>query len=62
MILGIYVLIGLLLAAMWTGAAAARHLGGLTAFLVVIIAWPLILAGLIAAAWNFRGSSGRLSR
>lgn len=52
LLLGIYVLIGLLLAATWTGAAAIRHFGGLTAFLVVVVAWPLILVGLIVAARN----------
>lgn len=53
MLFGLYALIGLLLAATWTGTAATRHLGGLTAFLVVVVAWPVILLGLIVAARNF---------
>ncbi len=52
MVLGVYGLVGLLLAAMWTGAAAARHFGGLAAFVLIVVAWPLILLGLVMAARN----------
>jgi hypothetical protein len=53
MLLSIYVLIGLLLAAIWSGAAARRHVGGLKAFVIVVAVWPVILYGLIIAGRNF---------
>ena len=52
-LLSVYVLIGLLLAAIWTGASAKRHVGGLKAFLFVVAAWPLIICGLIIAGRTF---------
>jgi hypothetical protein len=52
-VLGIYVLIGLLLAAMWSGGSATRHVSGLKAFALVAAAWPVFLAMLIIATRNF---------
>jgi len=51
--LSVYGLIGLLLAVIWSGASATRHVGGLKAFVIVIAAWPLIICGLIIAGRNF---------
>jgi hypothetical protein len=52
-LLSIYVLIGLLLAALWSGASARRHVGGLKAFFLVVAVWPLILFGMIVAGRYF---------
>jgi hypothetical protein len=51
--LAIYLLVGLALAARWTGAAAIRRVGALTAFLVVVVAWPLVLFSLIFVVRNY---------
>lgn len=48
----VYGLIGLLLAVIWSGASAMRHVGGLKAFVIVVAAWPLIICGLIIAGRN----------
>jgi hypothetical protein len=53
MLLSIYLLIGLLLAALWTGRSAIQHVSGLKAFAVVVAAWPLIICGLIIAGRTF---------
>jgi hypothetical protein len=53
MLLSVYVLIGILLAALWSGASAIRHVSGLKAFVLVVAAWPLIICGLIIAGRNF---------
>ncbi len=49
-LLGVYGLIGLFLAATWTGSAALRHSSGLASFLLVAVGWPLIILGFILAA------------
>jgi hypothetical protein len=53
MLLSLYVLIGILLAALWSGASAMRHVSGLKPFVLVVAAWPLIICGLIIAGRNF---------
>ena len=52
-LLAFYLVIGLLLAATWTGTAAIRHYRGLAAFIFVIVAWPVIVLGLIIAIRNY---------
>jgi hypothetical protein len=52
-LLGFYLLIGLLLAATWTGSSAIRHFHGLAAFLIVTVAWPVIVFGLIIAVRHY---------
>jgi hypothetical protein len=52
-LLSIYVLIGLLLATLWSGDSAKRHVGGLKTFVLVAAAWPVIVCGLILAGRNF---------
>ena len=52
-LLSIYVLIGLLLATLWSGDSAKRHVGGLKTFVLVVAAWPVIVCGLIIAGRNF---------
>jgi hypothetical protein len=48
-----YLAIGVLLAGTWTGTAAIRHIRGLGAFLLVTVAWPVIVLGLIVAVRNY---------
>lgn len=52
-VLSIYVLIGLLLATLWSGDSATRHVGGLKTFALVVAAWPMIICALIIAGRNF---------
>jgi len=52
-LLGIYLLIGLFLAALWSGRSATRHVGGLKTFAIVVAVWPVIICGLIIAGRNF---------
>ena len=52
-LLSIYVLIGLLLAALWSGDSAKRHVGGLKTFVLVVAVWPVIVCALIIAGRNF---------
>jgi hypothetical protein len=52
-LLCIYVLIGLLLASLWSGESATRHVGGLKTFVLVVAVWPVIVCGLIIAGRNF---------
>jgi hypothetical protein len=52
-LLSIYVLIGLLLATLWSGEAAKRHVGGLKTFVLVVAAWPMIVCAMIIAGRNF---------
>lgn len=52
-LLSFYLAVGLLLAGTWTGTAAIRHIRGLAAFLVVTLAWPVIVLGLIVAVRNY---------
>jgi hypothetical protein len=52
-LLSFYLVVGLLLAGTWTGTAAIRHIRGLAAFLVVTLAWPVIVLGLIVAVRNY---------
>ena len=51
--LAVYLLVGLALAARWTGAAAIRRVGALAAFLVVVAAWPLVLFSLVFVVRNY---------
>jgi hypothetical protein len=53
MVLGVYILIGVLLAALWSGESAIRHIGGLKSFVIIVAAWPAIICGLIIAGRNF---------
>jgi hypothetical protein len=53
MVLSVYILIGVLLAALWSGESATRHVGGLKSFAIVVAAWPVIVCGLIIAGRNF---------
>jgi hypothetical protein len=53
MLLSVYGLIGLLLAVIWSGASATRHVSGLKAFVIIVAAWPLIICGLIIAGRHF---------
>ena len=52
-LLAFYLAIGLLLAGTWTGTAAIRHFRGLAAFLIVTLAWPVFVLGLIVAVRNY---------
>jgi len=52
-LLGIYVLIGLLLATVWSGESAKRHVGGLKTFVLVVAAWPMIVCAMIIAGRYF---------
>ena len=52
-LLAFYLLIGVLLAAAWTGSAPLRHFHGLAAFLLVAVGWPLIVFGMIVAVRNY---------
>lgn len=53
MVLGVYILIGVLLAVLWSGESAIRHIGGLKSFIIIVAAWPAIICGLIIAGRNF---------
>lgn len=52
-VLSVYVLIGLLLATLWSGESAKRHVRGLKTFALVVAAWPMIICAMIIAGRNF---------
>ena len=49
----LYLAIGVMLAGVWTERSALRHFGGLVTFLVVTLAWPVMVLGLVIATRNY---------